>query len=165
MLEAMGITGIRAHVRCSQGWLDFGNSHGITQCKIHKKFHFFHFFLWYPEGLWQIDTHHGVSITRKKLDRRQFFVHVCFYWPTIKSRSNLTSCWHPKSSPLAKKGSARVSPAHPKGLKFKIQGLFEGAGSHNGRYQWAITLRFDVRHFEKWNVMVFQNTLAGSFAL
>jgi hypothetical protein len=41
MLEAMGITGIRAHVRWSQCWLDFGNSHGITQCKIHKNFIFF----------------------------------------------------------------------------------------------------------------------------
>jgi hypothetical protein len=59
MLEAMGITGIRAHVRWSQGWLDFGNSHGITQCKIHKSF-IFSFFLVIP-GRSLADTHHPVS--------------------------------------------------------------------------------------------------------
>jgi hypothetical protein len=76
MLEAMGITRIRAHVRWSQGWLDFGNSHGITQCKINKIFIFF---------IFSCDTqkvsgrYSSPSIMRKKLDRRQFFVHVCFY--------------------------------------------------------------------------------------
>jgi hypothetical protein len=76
MLEAMGITGIRAHVRWSQGWLDFGNSHGITQCKIHKKIIFFIFSCdtWKVSGIYS-----SSSIMRKKMDMRQFFVHVCFY--------------------------------------------------------------------------------------
>jgi hypothetical protein len=76
MLEAMGITGIRAHERWSQGWLDFGNSHGgITQCKIHKNFIFFIFSC----DTWKVfGRYSSSSIMRRKWIQGNFLCMCVF---------------------------------------------------------------------------------------
>jgi hypothetical protein len=78
------------------------------------KISFFSFFLVIP-GRSLADTHHQVSWGENGY--KAIFCACVFLSMHDKSRPNLTSCWHPQVK--VGKGSARVSPAHPKGLKFK----------------------------------------------